>query len=149
KSKAEAAWKIYTTTIDLPEEERLAKAIQTGQSTYYAALELSLAAARSGDRPKAENLYREGSRQTFDEAMAAVSADVEFQSKGGDEAYQQADDAFKRTRALVIAVAAIAALITIAVAWALTGSIVHPIKRAVQVAETVAAGDLTSSITAP
>ena len=146
KSKSSEAWAQYQTTIDLPEEVRLAKAIEQGQAAYYGALEQSLLAARAGDRGTAEELYGGKSHEAFDQAMAAVAADVEFQSLGGAAAYDESHDAYAKTRALVVGTIVLAALVTIVVAWGMSVSIVRPIRRAVDVAATVAAGDLTSAI---
>ena len=146
KDKAAAAWKRYFGTVSPGEEQRLAQAIQDAQATYYAALDKSLVAARAGDRAKTEELYRADTRRTFDATMAAVDADVAFQSKGADAAYQLSQDTYSRTLTLVIGLVVVAALITIAFACVLTNSIVRPIRRAVEVAETVAAGDLSSVV---
>jgi len=146
KTTAAAAWKRYFGTVNLGEEQRLAQTIQDAQAAYYAALDKNLAIAKSGDRAKTEEIYRSDTRAAFDATMAAVDADVAFQTQGADAAYQLSQDTYSRTLTLVIGLVVLAVLITVAFAWVLTNSIVRPIRRAVEVAETVAAGDLSSVV---
>jgi len=144
--KADAAWKRYTATIDAADEKVLAKAVEEAQAAYYASMEQSLAAARGGDTVKAEETYRSTTRKTFEATDAAIAADVDFQTKGGDKAYQLSQQTYASTRLLVIVLLIIGVLLATAVAWVITNSIVRPIRRAVEVAETVAEGDLSSDV---
>jgi len=146
KVAAEAAWQHYAKTVDMPEERKLAQAIQDAQRTYFAALEKGLAAAKSSDRAQAEEIYRNETRKAFDETTAAVVADIDFQSQGGERAYELSQLTYKRTQATIIALLIFGVLAAIGIGWGITNSIVQPIHRAVQVAETVAGGDLTSVI---
>ncbi|MEV9142726.1 HAMP domain-containing protein, partial [Klebsiella pneumoniae] len=75
-------------------------------------------------------------------ADALIKQQHDMMKSAGDEVesnYVQA-----RTLLLVLAAAGLAA--AAAIAWMITRSITAPLDRAVRVAETVAAGDLTSAI---
>jgi len=58
----------------------------------------------------------------------------------------EASAAYQRSLALILSLSAVALLAGTAIAWYLTRSITAPMRRAVQVARTVAAGDLSSHI---
>jgi methyl-accepting chemotaxis protein len=58
-----------------------------------------------------------------------------------------ADDTYAETRSLMFLVAGIAALLATAVATSITLSITRPLRQAVQVADSLAAGDLTVTVT--
>jgi len=71
-----------------------------------------------------------------------ADAQEELMIKAGEDTSQTVD----RTSMMLIVAAAIGAAVAVAAAWGTTLSITRPINQAVQVARTVAAGDLTSRI---
>ena len=71
-----------------------------------------------------------------------ADAQEELMIKAGDDTGQTVD----RTSMMLIIAAVIGATVAVAAAWGTTRSITRPINQAVQVARTVAAGDLTSRI---
>ncbi|WP_077035574.1 methyl-accepting chemotaxis protein [Pelomonas sp. KK5] len=148
KAKAAEAWKRYAATIDPGEEQKIAKAVVAAQDAYYADLDRALSVSKSGDRVAAEDMFRNATRKSFDATIEAINADVEFQSAGGVRAYEDSSKAYNRTWATMVIVALSAALVTVAIAWLLSTSIVRPINAAVKIAETVASGDLSSEIEA-
>ena len=64
-----------------------------------------------------------------------------------NQAGKEAEETFKLARMIMLALAAAAAIIAGLAAFFVTRSITRPINEAVKVAQTVAAGDLTSNIT--
>ncbi len=70
----------------------------------------------------------------------------EMEEKLSEEAAAQAEQAFLSARRQMLVISAIALVIGMLAAWRLAVGITRPIARAVQVAETVAGGDLTSRI---
>ena len=148
KGKVGQAWKVYAATITAGDEEKLAKAIETAQEGYYAKLNktLSLKHSDPGFTQTAVALYETESRTAFEAVTAALAQDVEFQTKGGDAAYKEAEVSFGQTRTAVIGLLACAVAVGAALAFAITRSITGPIARAVGIAETVASGDLTSDV---
>ncbi|HVR49090.1 MAG TPA: methyl-accepting chemotaxis protein [Pseudorhodoferax sp.] len=78
--------------------------------------------------------------------LAAVNALVEFEEKLNAEAAVEAGAAYTAARSIVIGVSLVALVLGALIAWRLTVGITHPIAQAVRVAQTVAAGDLTSRV---
>lgn len=77
---------------------------------------------------------------------ASLRTQVEFQEKRFDSMNTDADVLFSARRHVMLALAAIVTLVGAAAAFVITRSIVQPLARAVDVARTVATGDLTSQI---
>nr|WP_198982565.1 methyl-accepting chemotaxis protein [Herbaspirillum sp. ASV7] len=71
-----------------------------------------------------------------------------FQQQLMDQSVADATAAYENTRLVMVVAGLLSALFAAAIAWAISRSITHPLNRAVQVAETVAAGDLTAVISA-
>ncbi|MDY0748212.1 methyl-accepting chemotaxis protein [Paucibacter sp. R3-3] len=145
---ADQAWKDYAATINPGEEEQYANDIQSAQQRYHDALAklLALPHADAGFLDKARAISLNESGAGFDATMKALKRDVEFQTSGGDQAYRAAEDSYHQTRSAVIALLVVAVVIGAVFARVITRSITVPIGRALQVAETVAAGDLSSRI---
>ncbi|MGH8808262.1 MAG: methyl-accepting chemotaxis protein [Noviherbaspirillum sp.] len=78
----------------------------------------------------------------------ALNELVALQAKRNQQAAAEAEQAFSQARTLMLAVSASAILLGALIAWLTTRSITRPIRAAVQVAQTVAAGNLTSRIEA-
>ena len=78
-------------------------------------------------------------QQTITAMIADQTARNETQQARG-----KAD--FERMRAVLVGVTLLALLVAVAVGWFITRSITRPMRRAVEVARTVAAGDLSSHI---
>ena len=76
----------------------------------------------------------------------ALNAIADHQEDAAKERGKSAVDTAAAARVLVATLAAVAFVLAIGLAWWITGSITAPIHQAVRVAETVAAGDLTSHI---
>ncbi|WP_236179128.1 MULTISPECIES: methyl-accepting chemotaxis protein [Pseudomonas] len=77
--------------------------------------------------------------EQLNQLIAINAADAKTASTHADEYYSSAISG-------IIAVAVIAALLTVLLAWLLTRSIVTPLNRAVAAAQTIAGGNLTSVI---
>jgi len=78
--------------------------------------------------------------------MGSLDALVSFQEELMKASAEQTEASVSRAGMLMLVVALVAAASGAALAWSITRSIVNPIRQAVQVAETVAAGDLRSRI---
>ena len=72
---------------------------------------------------------------------------MELQTKGGDASFAHSQKSFEQARVAILDLLAAAVAIGAVMAWALSRSITRPIAVALSVAETVAAGDLTSTVT--
>ncbi|PHV36723.1 methyl-accepting chemotaxis protein [Janthinobacterium sp. BJB304] len=97
-----------------------------------------------------------GAKVVFDKEVAPITvaylAEVKrfanMQIKAADGVGASIIEAYSSTRIFLITMGVLAVLMGIGFAWWITRSITGPIRDAVKVAETVAAGDLSSTITA-
>ena len=96
-----------------------------------------------------------GAKEVFDKEVAPITvaylAEVKrfagMQIKAADGVGASIIEAYSSTRIFLITMGVLAVLMGIGFAWWITRSITGPIRDAVKVAETVAAGDLSSIIT--
>ncbi len=148
KAESAEAWKRYKVTATTEAELALVQEIERAEKNYYDALARVVAVPRSGaDRTaEAQALYKGESRDAFNALIAAVDKDIEFQSKGGELAYKGSQSDYESTRLAVVGLLLGALALGGVLALLITRSITAPIAQAVKVAETVAAGDLTSDV---
>ena len=148
KAKAAEKWKVYIATVTTDDERKLANNIQAAQERYYAGVAKVLGATHvdAEGHAKAIALFNGESKPGFDALLAALQRDIEFQTKGGDDAYRESQDTFGIARIAIVGLIAAAVALGLVLAWIITRSITGPIGRALGIAETVASGDLTSSI---
>jgi methyl-accepting chemotaxis protein len=100
----------------------------------------------AGELDAARQIYSKemvGKREAYLDALGKLSVN---QRKQLDETAERVSAQYKSGRQLIMALGALGILIGAAFAWRITRSITGPIHEAVRVAETVAAGDLTSDI---
>jgi methyl-accepting chemotaxis protein len=76
----------------------------------------------------------------------ALNELVTLQAQRNEQAAAEAEQAFVNARKLMLAISGAAILLGALIAWLTTRSITRPIREAVQIAQTVAAGDLSSRI---
>ncbi|MDA8447578.1 methyl-accepting chemotaxis protein [Paracidovorax valerianellae] len=105
---------------------------------------LSLVRANQTDEAKA--LLANTLRRNQLAYMATLDKLSESQQALMDKASDGADHQVKSGFELIIGITCVAVAVAAVLGWLITRSITRPIGRAVQIAETVAAGDLTSSI---
>ncbi len=148
KARAADRWNAYVATVTAPEERKLAADIQAGQQRYYGGLAKVLAVAPTDPdaREKAVALFEGESKAGFDQMMSALRTDVEFQTKGGDQAYREAQGIYGQARITIVGLLVAAVALGATLAWLITRSITRPLAQALEVAETVAGGNLSSRI---
>ena len=148
KAKAAEAWKAYASTLTTDDERALANAIQAAQERYYTAAAADFATdyGVAGAREKVQAAYEGESKASFDALIGALRQDVEFQTKGGDRAYADSQATYSSARWAIVGMLAAAVSLGAVLAFAISRSITRPLSRAVKIAETVAAGDLTSDV---
>jgi len=148
KAAAADSWSRYRTTITTAEEKALAKSIEAEQDRYYKAQEEVVALAKS-ERHFSEELRKMSlgdSLTSFNALLNDIEKDIALQAKGADGAFEQSQATFHGTRYLVIGLLAVNLALSVVIAHLVTRSITTPIREAVDVAETVAGGDLSSRI---
>ena len=146
KQQAAKDWKRYIATITERDEQKLAKNVEAAQEAYYASLATVLAIPRTDAdwKDKALAIYKGDSSKTFNAALVALEAGLDYQTKGGDIAYRQSQATYDSARIAIVGLLAAAVLVGAWLAWLISRSITRPLARALAVAETVASGDLTS-----
>ncbi|HEX5372964.1 MAG TPA: methyl-accepting chemotaxis protein [Aquabacterium sp.] len=144
----EAAFKDYEATVTTPEERAIVKDMRNAVDRYYASTAKLLPLSRGGAETmeEAKAMYSGESSEAFEAAVEAVKAAIAFQNRGATGSYDSAQANYEQTRLAVIAIVIAAIAIGSGMAFVITRSITRPIARAVQVAEAVAAGDLTSDV---
>jgi methyl-accepting chemotaxis protein len=140
------AKKVFLAT-NLNEQEKalLAKldtAIAFAKPKVDKTVELSVAGARA---EAAQNMTTQSAPATA-AAIGVIDEIVQFEKDQAGQAAADAKTAYDSARNQVLLISLIAILAGVAVAWFITRSITRPIRAAVKVAETVAAGDLSSTI---
>jgi methyl-accepting chemotaxis protein len=83
-----------------------------------------------------------------DARIAAVLELVALEDQLNTQAARDAEKAFNDAKTLTIALSLVAVVVGVGSAWLVTGSITAPIREAVEIAQTVAQGDLTTRIEA-
>jgi len=102
--------------------------------------------SRAGDKAGARD-FISSIRQTYEQMTKNFDQLIDLANKGSAQAGQKSIAAYEyAVRGIAIVILLVSAG-TVLVAWLLTRSITRPIVEAVQVAETIAKGDLTQPIT--
>jgi methyl-accepting chemotaxis protein len=146
KDQADKAWQQYQVTVDTPEERRLADVVAQAMTAYRQAQAHTVKLARSGDGAAAYAFYDGESRQKFDALAKAIHDCDDFQTRGSEVAYRASQDNFSQARLWILLLIAGAVGTGTLLGWRLTRAITVPIGQAVTLAETVAAGDLTTHL---
>ena len=129
-----------------PEGKALVAAIDEADVGYEAPEEQYLKMVETGEKAAARGYLLDTMRPAQLKLLKAVENFAAFQKRrmGESAAGMQAD--VGKTQVIVVFITVLSLLVSGGVGYALSASIVKPIARAVEVAETVAQGDLTSTI---
>lgn len=148
KGAAAKNWQVYEATVTTDEERVLAKNIRTAEESYYIGLSHTLAVPQGqpDSRDRAEAAYLGDSIKGITDLGAALKADMDFQTKNGDEAYRDSQATFANARYMIVLLLLASLGLGCFLSWAISRSILRPLARALKGAETVAAGDLTSNL---
>jgi len=126
----------------------LMKSIMDARTQYNAGRDEVLRLVVSGAKNEATVLLLQTVRPLQLTYMSAVESLIAHQNELMHVASKEVEEEYIEARNLVIALSAIALVFAGLIAWLVTRSITSPLSRAVKVAETVAAGDLTSQFDA-
>jgi methyl-accepting chemotaxis protein len=131
-----------------PEAKPLLAAMLEKRATYQTARAAAFKAKAAGNVDEAKKFFEEDMQPKLTAFVEAARKLSEYQKKEIDNMATGIDGQYRDGRTLMLILAAIALVTGVAYAFSITRSITQPMKRAVQVAQTVARGDLTSDIRA-
>jgi methyl-accepting chemotaxis protein len=129
-----------------PEGKALLAESKVKRDKYVAACERVFALMKEGKREEASALAFGGAYDAMHALASTLRGQVDFQEKRFDTMSDKADATFAHARNLMWGAAAASLAIGLAAAYLITRSIVRPLAKAVEVARTVADGDLTGDI---
>jgi len=147
-SSLNAAMTDYAKQVSSPEEQKIFENLKTAWAAFLTSDAKVLELSESGDAgfTAARQLATGESAKLFMQALQFIEEDVKLNRAGAAAATTEAAGNYHATVVLTGVLCGVALLLSMAVAWLITRSIVTPLERAVGIAETVARGDLTSHI---
>lgn len=146
----EPAMKAYAGMISSPEEKRLADDFRTKLDASLALDAKLMALSDQGEAGFAEarRLAVGDSARAFAEFAAALEKDVVLNNKGGLDEVARAGETYRYAVIEILVLLGVAVVVGAWLAWSCTGFIVGRLKTALEVAQSVAAGDLTRHVEA-
>ena len=130
-----------------PQEMALWAAIQKARTDYLAGRDAVSKAKTEGQADEAERLFTQNFQPATQRYIDGVQGLLDLQRASIDASARGIESEYQSTRLLIIVAVAVALALGALGAWWLTRGITRPLEEAVRVARTVAANDLTSSIT--
>ena len=144
--KVKTAQAKYATLPAGPEEAALYKTFGVTLDNYLKAQAEMVALSKQGKvdemRALINSRIKDGTDQMGEQLNKLIAINAADAKQADEDAGQSYDGAITG----VVAVSVVAALLTVLLAWLLTRSIVTPLRKAVEVAETIAAGNLSKTI---
>jgi methyl-accepting chemotaxis protein len=129
-----------------PAGQALVERMTVANERYIKGQDELIARINAGDEAETRRYLKDVMRPALAELKQAVNALLALQISVADNTARDAQHAFESTRTMMIVLAAASLALAALIAWWITRSITRPIARALEVASTVAAGDLTSRI---
>ncbi|AZF31736.1 Methyl-accepting chemotaxis sensor/transducer protein [Pseudomonas sp. R4-35-07] len=128
------------------EEAVLYKAFATTLDNYVKAQADMIALSRQDKVDEMRALINSRIKEGTDQMGEQLNKLIALNAAGAKAADTQAEHSYEGAITGVIVVSVAAALLTVLLAWLLTRSIVTPLRKAVQAAESIAGGNLTTTI---
>ncbi|MBT3069187.1 methyl-accepting chemotaxis protein [Rhodoferax sp. U11-2br] len=140
-------WQAYMATYLTAEESQIAKKFEAANSQLLKdGLQASLAAARAGDFEGARHIVIEKTVPLFNAAIEQSEALIKLQVDEAKKAFDQASASFQTIRAVSITAIVLGLLFAAGFGLSLLRGITVPLRRAVEITEAVAQGDLTQTV---
>ena len=144
--KARKAQASYAELPAGPEEAALYKVFSATLDSYMQAQREMLDLSRQNKVDEMRTLINTRIKDGTDQMGEQLGRLVAYNTDGAKAAGVLAEDNYNTAVNGIIVVSVVAALMTVLLAWLLTRSIVTPLNRAVQAAQTIASGNLTKTI---
>ena len=142
-------WDSYLARPHNPEEDQLAKKFTEERGRFVReGLLPTVAALRAGDIPGANRIVVEKVRPLYEPVGAGIDALVKLQFDEGKLAYEKGDGQYQMIRAASVAAILSGLLFAALFAFALVRGISRSLGHAIDVAETIAQGDLSHPVQA-
>ncbi|MBA1292848.1 methyl-accepting chemotaxis protein [Pseudomonas lurida] len=144
--KAKTAQAGYAALPAGPEEAALYKTFVTTLDNYLKAQADMLSLSRDGKIDEMRTLINTRIKDGTDQMGEQLNKLIALNGAAAKQANDVAGQSYTSAITGIVVVSVAAALLTVLLAWLLTRSIVTPLRKAVQVAETIAGGNLSSVI---
>ncbi|MBV7515537.1 methyl-accepting chemotaxis protein [Pseudomonas sp. PDM25] len=144
--KVRSAQSSYAALSASPEEAALYKTFTATLDSYMQAQNQMLELSRQNKLDEMRTLINTRIKEGTDQMGEQLNKLVALNSSDAKTASTTAGEQYRSAITGIIAVAVIAALMTVLLAWLLTRSIVTPLNRALLAAQTIAGGNLTNVI---
>lgn len=132
--------------VESPEGKSLLAKVQASRAAYVASFSKVDKLLQAGQRSEATDVLKTETLPAIDVLQDHVAALTQLQQNRVELAGAEVTNEVASSRILLLILGTTALLVGAALAWKLTHSITRPLDRAVSIAETVAAGDLTSDV---
>jgi methyl-accepting chemotaxis protein-1 (serine sensor receptor) len=140
-------WQAYTATFLTPEEKKLADAFDDARKAFIGdGLMPALRALQGNDAAGALRLNNEKVRPLFAPAQRGIDALIKLQLDEAKKEYQEATARYETIRIVAVTSILLGAGLAVAFGILLARSLNRSLGHAVEVADAVAAGDLTRTI---
>jgi methyl-accepting chemotaxis protein len=129
-----------------PEEQKLFESVNKNRDIYTTARDRLMAAKRAGNADEAARIFDTDFAQISPRYMGSLQTFLDYQRKEIDKTAQAIEDSSSKSTTLLLWLGGITLLLGALFARMLTRSITLPLRQAVEMAESVASGDLTRHI---
>ncbi|WP_259155170.1 methyl-accepting chemotaxis protein [Pseudomonas sp. JAI111] len=144
--KVRTAQSSYAALPASPEEAALYKTFTATLDSYMQAQSQMLELSRQDKLDELRALINTRIKDGTDQMGEQLNKLIALNNSDAKAASVEAGEHYSSAITGIVVVAVIAALLTVLLAWLLTRSIVTPLNRALQVAQTIAGGNLTTAI---
>ncbi|RIA35053.1 methyl-accepting chemotaxis protein [Ectopseudomonas oleovorans] len=137
----------YAQFIDSAEEQTAYDAFRSSLERYMASQAQVMEAILAGNDAQVRQLVGGVLSETADALTASMRTLMQLNKTGAANASTQSEEAYASARYIVQTAIVVAILLTVALAFLFTRSVVVPLSKAVGLAEDIAAGDLSRDVT--
>jgi methyl-accepting chemotaxis protein len=147
RNRAAKVWSEYMATYLTPEEKLLAQQFEQKHKVFLSqGLQPAIGALKNNEVDLVKSLVTHKLGETFLPLRETMNDLIQLQKRVAKAEFEKSQGAFANFKLMTFACLIVALVIAIGMGMWLMNSIVKPIREAVLVAETVAAGDLTRVI---